>query len=114
MFIRSALPAKFMSRYHLSLPSLLFRTALASVGGFALAFSFCAGGAILLGLVFGMTRGEAMVLTAMPAFLVWMMAALIAYAAQSNRRAATWVLGGTAFFGALAWWLGPLSAPGVA
>lgn len=103
-----------MSRYHLSLPSLLLRTVLASVGGFALAFSFCAGGAILLGLVFGMSRAEAFVLTTMLAFLVWMMAVLVAYAAQSNRRAAAWVIGGTAVFGALAWWLGPLSAPGLA
>lgn len=108
------LSAKFMSRYHLSLSSLLFRTVLASVGGFALAFSFCAGAAVLLGVAFGMTRGEAMVLTAMFAFLVWMMAVLIAYAARSNRRAAAWVLGGTVLFGALAWWLGPLSASGVA
>lgn len=103
-----------MSRYHLNLPSLLFRTALASVGGFALAFSFSAGAAILFGLAFGLARGEAMVLTAMLALLVWMMAVLVAYAARSNRRAAAWVLGGSALFGALAWWLGPLSAPGVA
>lgn len=103
-----------MSRYHLSLSSLLFRTALASVGGFVLASSFCAGAAVLLGLAFGMVRGEAMVLAAMFAFLMWMMAVLIAYAARSNRRAAAWVLGGTVFFGALAWWLGPLPVPGVA
>ena len=103
-----------MSRYHLSLPSLLFRTVLASAGGFALAFSFCAGAAILFGLAFGMARAEAIVLTAMLAFLVWMMAVLIAYAARSNLRAAAWVLGGTALFGCLAWWLGPLSASGAA
>lgn len=103
-----------MSRYHLSLPALLWRTLLASVGGFALAFSFCAGMAVLLGVLFGMARGEAMVLTAMVAFLVWMMAALIAYAAQSTRSATAWVLGGVVLFSALVWWLGPLPASGAA
>ena len=102
-----------MSRYHPSPFSILIRTLLASVGGFALAFSFCAGAAIGLGTLFGMSRAEAVVLTAMLAFLMWMLAVLVAYAAVSTWRAAAWVLGGTAFFGALAWGLGPLPAPGI-
>jgi hypothetical protein len=103
-----------MSRYHLSLSSLLVRTALASAGGFALAFTFCAGAAVLLGRAFDMARGEAVVLTAMLAFLMWMMAVLVAYAATSTWRAVAWILGGIALFGALAWGLGPLPLPGSA
>lgn len=103
-----------MSRYQLSLPALLVRTLLASAGGYALAWSFCAGGAILCAHLFGMSRGDAVVMMAMLAFLMWMMAVLVAFAASSAWRAAAWVLGGIGLFAAVAWGLGPLPAPGLA
>lgn len=101
-----------MSHYRLSRLEICVRTLLASVGGYALALSFCAGTAALCNALFDMPRAEAFVLAAMLAFLVWMLAGMLAYAAATGWRAAAWILGGTLLFGGLAWLLSPLPAPG--
>lgn len=102
----------FMKPYSFSRRTLIGRTLLASFGGYSLAVSFSAGAASVLACLFGMLRGEAFVLTAMLAFLVWVLAVLTAYAAATAWRAAVWILGGAALWTALAWLLGPLPAPG--
>lgn len=101
-----------MSRYHLSTGAVITRTLLASVGGYALSLSFTLGCAAILSRGFGMARGEAVVLAAMLAFLAWMLAVLVAYAAATSWRAAGWVLGSAALFALLGWSMGPLPAPG--
>jgi len=101
-----------MSRYQLSKGAVISRTLLASVGGYALSLSFVAGGAALLARGFGMARGEAFMLAAMLAFLVWMLAVLVAYAAATSWRALGWILGSTVAWAVLAWWLGPVPGPG--
>ncbi|MDE2598759.1 MAG: iron transporter [Rhodocyclaceae bacterium] len=101
-----------MSPYHLATGAVVVRTLLASVGGYALALSFTVGGSIVVARSFGMARSEAIVLAAMLAFLVWMLAVLIAFAATTTWRAAVWILGSAASFALLGWGLGPLQAPG--
>ena len=101
-----------MSRYHLSTGAVITRTLLASAGGYALALGFTLGGTAILSRGFGMVRGEAVVLTAMLAFLVWMLAVLVAYAANTTWRAVGWILGSAALLALLGWSLGPLPAPG--
>jgi hypothetical protein len=101
-----------MHRYTLSTAAVISRTLLASIGGYLLALSFSAGATAVLTRGFGMVRGEAFVLAAMLAFLVWMLAVLTAYAAATSWRAAAWIIGGAMCCAALGWLLGPLPAPG--
>lgn len=103
-----------MSRYQLSTGAIVTRTLLASLGGYVLALSFASGGAVVLTRAFGMLRGEAFVLSAMLAFLVWMLAVLVAYAAATSWRAVAWILGSAVLLAGLTWWLGPLTTVGSA
>lgn len=72
-------------------------------GGFACSLSFMMGLAAFLAMTGVMTRGDAVVTSAMLSFLVWMSAVLVAFGAASLARACYWVLGSTLLFLALAW-----------
>lgn len=92
-----------MSTARFTWQSALMRATIGTAGGFAAALLFMAGGAAALIGAGAMARADAVVLTGMLAFLVWMAALLVAFGAASARRAAAWVLGGAAGFALLGW-----------
>lgn len=79
----------------------LTRALIGILGGLALAIAFMAGSSALLAALQWMTRADAVVTTGMLAFLVWTAAVLVSFGAESIRRAAGWVLGGSAVFALL-------------
>lgn len=100
-----------MSRYHLSRSAVITRTLLASAGGYLVSLCFVVGCTALLSRGLSMARGEAFMVSTMLAFLVWMLAVLVAYAAVTTKKALAWILGSAALLAAIGWALAPLSAP---
>lgn len=99
--------------YVLTRLEILARCLLAIPGGYVLALTFCAALAALLTRGFGMARADAFIASAMLAFLVWLFAALMAFAARTTLRAGAWIFLPALLFGLSAWLLSPLPAPGV-
>ncbi len=100
-----------MSAYTLSPGSTWARWLLAILGGYLLALGFSIVGAIALTRLFDMPRAEAFITTSMLAYLIWMLAILVAFAARTTWRACAWILGPSLVFGLMAWALTPLPAP---
>ena len=92
-----------MSKARFTWQSALARTLIGTLGGFVTAQSFMAGAAAALIATNWMPRADAVVASGMLAFLVWVMAVLVAFGADSAQRAAAWVLGGGAGFALLGW-----------
>jgi hypothetical protein len=81
--------------------SAMSRALIGVFGGLALALSFMVGTGSTLAALRWMTRADAVVTTGMLAFLVWTVAVLVSFGAESVKRAAGWVLGGSAAFALL-------------
>jgi len=81
----------------------LTRALIGALGGFAAALCFMIGTASVLAATGWLPRADAAIAAGMPAFLIWMMAVLIAFGAASVCRAAGWVFGGATGFALLGW-----------
>lgn len=92
-----------MSKFGFSGRAALARALIGALGGYALAISFIAGGSGVLVATGAMRRADAVVSTGMLGFLLWMTAVLVAFGAATTRRAAAWVLGGSAVFALVGW-----------
>lgn len=101
----------FMSRYHLGRGAVIGRTLIAVVGGYALALAGSVGIAVLLCRLAGVDRADAFVGAAMLAFLLWAVAAIVAFAARSTWRALGWVLGTAVLLALIGWSGAPLPPP---
>ena len=77
------------------------RAVIGLLGGLVLALSFMAGTSGFLAALRWMSRADAVVITGMLAFLVWTSAVLVSFGARSVKRAAGWVIGGSAAFSLL-------------
>ena len=99
-----------MSKFGFSGRAALARALIGTLGGYVLAISFMAAGSGLLLAAGWMRRADAVVGTGMLAFVVWVIALLVAFGAATVSRAAAWVLGGAIAFALLGW--GGLSLAG--
>ena len=90
-----------MSKPRFSWQSSITRALIGVLGGLALALSFMAATSGMLAALRWMSRADAVVTAGMPAFLVWTAAVLVSFGAESVKRAAGWVLGGTSAFALL-------------
>lgn len=99
-----------MSKFGFSGRAALARALIGTLGGYVLAISFMAAGSGVLMATGWMRRADAVVSTGMAAFLIWMLALLVAFGAATVSRAAAWVLGAAAGLALLGW--GGLSLAG--
>ena len=83
--------------------SALLRALIGVLGGFALASCFLVALASALTAAGALPRADAAVTAAMLAFLVWMGAVLLAFAAASLKRALAWSVGAAALFALIGW-----------
>lgn len=92
-----------MSAARFSWQSALARAVIGVFGGFLLAICFMVGSTALCVAAGWLTRTDGVLIFGMLAFLIWATAVLLAFGAQTVKRAALLVLGSSAGFALLGW-----------